>query len=146
MHREPCLRRIQLVDLSGFCNRTLQQNSRSKDCSYSPIIFSPSDPHGKDCSYNPIAFPPSVEVRVGSAENAICPWMDGQTFAPAISALPPSVVVVLGQRICTGRTVVGQRRSSCEELSRSNFLPWWSDIFTRRYKSITCAFYSKHIK
>ena len=32
----------------------------------------------------------------------------GQIFAPAISALPPSVVVVLGRRICTGRTVVGQ--------------------------------------
>ncbi len=29
-----------------------------------------ADPHGKDCSYNPIAFPPSMEVRVGSAENA----------------------------------------------------------------------------
>ena len=38
----------------------------------------------------------------------ICPWMDGQIFAPAISAPPPSVVVVPGQRICTGRTVVGQ--------------------------------------
>ena len=31
----------------------------------------------------------------------ICPWMDGQTFAPAISALPPSMVVVLGQCIVT---------------------------------------------
>ena len=32
----------------------------------------------------------------------------GQTFAPAKSALPPSMAVVLGQCICTGRTVVGQ--------------------------------------
>ena len=39
--------------------------------------------------------------------------MYGQIIAPAISALPPSVVVVLGQRICTGCTVLGQRRSSC---------------------------------
>ena len=78
---------------------------------------------------------------VGSAENAICPWMNGQTFAPAISALPPSVVVVLGQRICTGRTVLGQCRSYCrgavveERLPRSNFLPWRSDIFMCPYKS-----------
>ena len=63
--------------------------------------------HGKDCSYNPIAFPPSMEVRYNLVGQCICPWMDGQMFAPAISALPPSMVVVLGQRICTGRTVVG---------------------------------------